>query len=634
MLVEFRLIFVLIAMLILPGWAALTVNDVWRQWTGLQRWIIAMGISVAFYPVFFYIARSVFPFLTLGPYKMGTLLFAFAVVIGWRMRRRWSEALAFDRLEWVTIGIFGMTLFTRFWIIRDHPYPAWSDSLHHTLLTQLTAVRGKLPVSLEPYFPIPLGQYHLGLYALSATVQWLAQVPAHTALLWTSQMLNGLCGVGVYLVLDRKVGRAGAIVGAAVVGLLSHQPALYVNWGRFTQISSQTILLIAWLVTWEAIALWRRPWQEYRIIVLWNTAGAGVLTGAVFLLHFRVAAFYIPLLIFGVAWELWKAREEHRIGHTLLGAVVIGTVALIVVTPVLWEALHIYVTSRLNPPAVAASEISQAARLYYEFPWRTVPYLVARPWLMILASLSAVFGLLRRNKLVIACLMWTSLLYLLGKAYTLGLSLVSVTNMGAVLIMLYLPIGLTVGSVVEESLALLGPYRREGGVRLITALVLIAGFVASHIRVTEIEPYRYFVTPEDIAAMDWIRENTPADALFAVNTYFWLPRAPHGTDAGYWIPYFTGRQTTAGVMLLSLGTLDYRNSIVRMSRAVEQLEVDNSSLAELQALGVDYLYIGRKGDFSGPGLDAARLNQAEDVTLLYQKDGVSIFQINPPDDRP
>ncbi|RLC85269.1 MAG: hypothetical protein DRI79_11600 [Chloroflexi bacterium] len=634
MLVEFRLIFVLIAMLILPGWAALTVNDVWRQWTGLQRWIIAMGISVAFYPVFFYIARSVFPFLTLGPYKMGTLLFAFAVVIGWRMRRRWSEALAFDRLEWVAIGIFGMTLFTRFWIIRDHPYPAWSDSLHHTLLTQLTAVRGKLPVSLEPYFPIPLGQYHLGLYALSATVQWLAQVPAHTALLWTSQMLNGLCGVGVYLVLDRKVGRAGAIVGAAVVGLLSHQPALYVNWGRFTQISSQTILLIAWLVTWEAIALWRRPWQEYRIIVLWNTAGAGVLTGAVFLLHFRVAAFYIPLLIFGVAWELWKAREEHRIGHTLLGAVVIGTVALIVVTPVLWEALHIYVTSRLNPPAVAASEISQAARLYYEFPWRTVPYLVARPWLMILASLSAVFGLLRRNKLVIACLMWTSLLYLLGKAYTLGLSLVSVTNMGAVLIMLYLPIGLTVGSVVEESLALLGPYRREGGVRLITALVLIAGFVASHIRVTEIEPYRYFVTPEDIAAMDWIRENTPADALFAVNTYFWLPRAPHGTDAGYWIPYFTGRQTTAGVMLLSLGTLDYRNSIVRMSRAVEQLEVDNSSLAELQALGVDYLYIGRKGDFSGPGLDAARLNQAEDVTLLYQKDGVSIFQINPPDDRP
>jgi len=630
MLAELRSILVLIAMLILPGWAALTINDTWRQWTGLQRWVVAAGISVAFYPVFFYAVRSTLPFLTLGPYKMSALLFAFAVVIGWRMRRRWSEVLTFDWLEWVAIGVFGMTLLTRFWIIRDHPYPAWSDSLHHTLLTRLTAVQGKLPVSLEPYFPLPLGQYHLGLYSLSATVQWLAQVPSHTALLWTSQMLNGLCGAGVYLVLDRKAGRVGAVVGAVVVGLLSHQPAFYVNWGRFAQISSQTILLIAWLVTWEAMALWRCPWREYKARILWNTICAAVLTGAVFLLHLRVAVFYIPLLIISAAWELWKARREHRIGPAVLGTIAVGTAALAVVTPVLWEALRIYMTSRLNPPALAASEISQAKRLYFEFPWRTVPYLVARPWLIALAGLGAVIGLLKRNKLVIACLLWIFVLYLFGKAYALGLPLASVTNMGAVLIMLYLPIGLVVGSGVEESLTLFGTYWREWGVRLVTALVLVAGFVGSHIRVTEIEPHRYFVTPEDIEAMDWIRENTPTDALFAVNTHFWLPRAPHGTDAGYWIPYFTGRRTTAGVMLLSLGTEEYKNHIIRMSRAVERLEVDNTALAELQALGVDYVYVGQKGDFSGSGLNVMRLVQAQNVNVLYQNGGVSILQIKPP----
>jgi hypothetical protein len=614
-------------MFILPGWAALTFDDIWRQWKGLQRWIAAMGLSIAFYPVFFYGIRSVFPFLTVGPYKMGTLLLAFAAVVGWRMRGHWKEQFIFDRLEWVAIGVFGMTLFTRFWIIRDHPYPAWSDSLHHTLLTQLTAVQGHLPFDMEPYFPVPLGQYHLGLYSLSATVQWLAQVPAHTALLWTAQMLNGLCGLGVYLVLDRKVGRVGAVVGAVVIGLLSHQPAWYVNWGRFTQIAGQTILLIAWLMTWEAITLWKRPWQRYKAKILWNTAMAAVLTGAVFLLHFRVAIFYVPLLAISVAWELWKAHRERHMGPVILGITTIGIAASIVVTPALWEAMRIYVPTTLNRVPTATSEVSQTIQRYYEFPWRTVPLLAARPWLIVLASISAVIGLLKRNKLVIVCLVWVLTLYLVGNAYLLGLPLLNVTNMGAILIMLYLPIGLVIGAAAEEALTLCGPRWRKRAVRLVVALILVAGFVASHIRVTEIEPYRYFITPEDIAAMDWIRENTPPDALFAVNTYFWLPRAPHGTDAGYWIPYFTGRQTTAGVMLLSLGTKDYRDGVVKMSQAAEQLEVDNTVLAELQALGVDYVYVGRKGDFSGPGLNVTQLAQAQNVSVLYQNGKVSILQI-------
>lgn len=632
---ELRLVIVLIAMLTLPGWALLTLNDSWRQWRGLQRWIVAVGISIACYPVLFYGIRSTLPFLTLGLYKMGALLLACAAVVGWRMRRHWKEQFSFDRLEWVAIGVFGVTLFTRFWIIRDHPYPAWSDSLHHALLTQLTSVQGKLPNSMEPYFPIPLGQYHLGLYSLSATAQGLAQVPAHTALLWTAQVLNGLCGLGVYLALDRKVGRVGAVVGAAVVGLLSHQPAFYVNWGRFTQLSSQAILLIAWLVTWEAIAMWKLPWQEHKVKILWHTVYAAVLTGAVCLLHFHVAVFYMPLLVMSVIWELWKARKWKRIAPVILGAIVIGTAALIIVTPALWSALRIYISTRLSPTSsdqsVTASEISETIRRYYEFPWSSVPYLAARTWLIVLSGFSIAVGLLKRSKLIIASLLWTLVLYLLGDAYILGLPLLNFTNLGAILIMLYLPIGLVVGSATEEALTLCGPRWHERTAWLVIALVLVAGLVASRVRVAEIEPYRYFVTPEDIAAMDWIKENTPPDVLFAVNTHFWLPRAPHGTDAGYWIPYFTGRQTTVGVMLLHLSGSDYQSRIVEMSRSVEQLEVDNKSLTELQAMGVDYVYIGRRGDFSGPGLNAAQLDQSESVRMLYQEDGVYILQIGSPD---
>jgi Mn2+/Fe2+ NRAMP family transporter len=163
MLETLRLLLTLTAMLLLPGWAVLAVSDEWRRWKGLQRWIVAVGISIAFYPVLFYGLRAVLPFLTLGPYKMGALLLACAAVVAWRMRGHWRELFAFERLEWVALAIFGMTLFTRFWIIRDHPYPAWSDSLQHALVTQLTAFQGQLPTTMEPYFPISLDQYHLGL---------------------------------------------------------------------------------------------------------------------------------------------------------------------------------------------------------------------------------------------------------------------------------------------------------------------------------------------------------------------------------------------------------------------------------------------------------------------------------------
>ncbi len=634
--VELRLIIVLIAMLTLPGWALLSLNDSWRRWRGLQRWILAVGISIACYPVLFYGIRAALPFLTVGPYKTGVLLLSCAAVIGWRMRGHWKEQFTFDRLEWVAIGVFGMTLFTRFWIIRDQPYPAWSDSLHHALLTQLTAVQGKLPTSLEPYFPIPLGQYHLGLYSLSATAQGLARVPAHTALLWTAQVLNGLCGLGVYLVLDRKVGRVGAVVGAAVVGLLSHQPAFYVNWGRFTQLSSQTILLIAWLVTWEAIATWKLSWPEHKAKILWHTVCAAVLSGAVFLLHFRVAAFYAPLVMMSVVWELWKARQEKRFAPAVWRTMAIGVAALFVVTPALWEAMHGYVSTSLSlansNQSITVREISETTQRYFEFPWSSMPYLVAHTWLMILGGLSIAVGLLRRSKLVIASLLWTLVLYSLGNAYLLGLPLLSFTNLGAVLIMLYLPLGLVVGAAMEEALMLCGPRWRKRSARLVIALVLIGGFGGSRIRVTDIEPHRYFVTPEDIAAMKWIEENTPPDALFAVNTYFWLPRAPHGTDAGYWIPYLTGRQMTAGVMLLSLGGNDYRSIVVEMSQAVEQLEVDNDALEKLQALGVDYVYVGQRGDFSSPGLVANQMGQAKNTEVVHQSGGVTILQLTSPEE--
>jgi hypothetical protein len=545
-------------------------------------------------------------------------------VIVWRMRDEWRAQIAFEPLEWAALALLGAILFTRLWIIRDHPFPAWSDSLHHTLLTRLTATRGQLPFTLEPYAPIPLDQYHLGLYALSAPVMWLAQVPAHTALLWTAQVLNGLCGLGVYFVLDRRVGRRGALVGAAVVGLLMHHPAWYVNWGRFTQIAAQTLVLIAWDVTWEMASAWRNEPKRY-----WAVGGAALLSAAVFLLHFRVAVLYAVLFAVGFGVEVWTFSKEQR-RRVLAGSVIIVALAVLLVVPTLWKAGSFYLESAAEMQAAAISpedrDAAQAA--YFSVSWNAVPSLVSRRWLLILAGLSAVIGLWRRESLVAIQLVWLAISVAIGFAYLLGVPWLAFTNMGMVLVGLYQPLSVIIGSAAEALMRLPAfAWLRAPAMVVLGVWICLAG---SHLRATGIEPSRYFVTPEDVTAMQWICENTSEDALFAVNTHFWLPKLPHGTDAGYWIPYFTGRRTSVGVMLSYLNPT-HSLEIVEMSRAVKEFERNSFDTTVLSDLGVEYIYIGQKGHFSEPGLNGMLLKSIPEITLVYEQGDVYIFAIQPQD---
>ena len=625
----FRLSLTLTALLLLPGWALLALSGLWRRWEGLQRWIVAVSLSIAFYPVLFYGLRFIFPQSTLGPYKMGAFLCLCAILFIWRMRHTWRQIVRFDHLEWIALGVFGMTLFIRFWVIRDQPYPAWSDSLHHTLLTQLTAVQGHLPMTLEPYFPVPLQQYHLGLYALSGTVQWLARVPAHTALLWTAQAMNGLCGIGTYFVLDRKVGRIGAIVGAAMVGLFAHHPAFYVNWGRFTQVAGQVLLLPAWLVAWEAM----RASQNMRKEARWLIGFAALLAGGMFLLHFRVAIFYALLLGPLLLWEVWRAYKAQGSGRVLLAIVLIGSVTLLVITPAVWSAGQTYLQAASNQKDIQP-EYRTALQRFYDFPLESWPDLMARPWLLVVVAISFMLGMfVRHNKFVGLVLLWTLCLFLLGYAYVLDIPFLNVTNFGAVAIMLYLPFGLVVGAF-SDALWRYANIRWMAPMTAFKPFILVAFsllcFISSHVRVTELEPFRYFVTQDDVAAMHWIEQYTPSDALFAVNTEMWLSEMPHGTDAGYWIPYFTNRSTTAGVMLSYLNPAHFLE-VAEMSRAVKDLEQDPAGIIALRALGVDYIYVGQKGHFSGPGLNVTQLKALAGITLVYEQGGVFIFAIQPQD---
>jgi hypothetical protein len=299
----------------------------------------------------------------------------------------------------------------------------------------------------------------------------------------------------------------------------------------------------------------------------------------------------------------------------------------------LWNALRAYVEYTLSlqsPERRLGMEESAAA--YFPYTWDWITQVGIRLWLLTLAFACGLLGAIRRNRIMITMLLWIVSLWLIGTAYVLNIPLLRFTNMTAVLLALYLPVSVLVGAGAEELRRLLRLAWRTRASYGLLAIFLAGGAYSGWARAIEILPYLHFVRAADIPAMKWIQANTSAEARFAVNTLYASPDSLYGTDAGYWIPYFTDRRTTAGTMLFALGDASFRAQVAGMSQVVKQLEQDNAALADLRRLGVSYIYVGKAGNFSGPGLNAVRLRQAAGVSVVYQSDGVTILKIDPLND--
>lgn len=629
---ELGTLIVALAAIFLPGSALLAMSGGWRRWTGLQQVLAATGLGVAFYPILFYALRALLPQVRLGRWSLAGLLLLALMITLWGM---WKQRLFLSRpgrLEWVALAILGLTLASRFWFAHDYPFPAWSDSLHHVLLTDLTAAAGRLPDSLEPYFPNTLELYHLGLYALSGTVQLLSGAPAHTALLWTAQVLNGLCGIGIYLILDRHVGRAGAVVGLAVAGLFSAHPALWANWGRFTQLASVVMLPVAWAFFLDLALPDDEDTNRAKTtrLRIWLAIFAAAGGAAVFLFHFRVGIFYILLLGVTVLLILVKFHRRARVLPAFRALLVTGLGMALLILPALWAAVDAYLSTRAAPSgSLTAAQRDQYLNNYFIFPLSSIPYLVAPIWLLLVGGAAGLVGLISRNLLILASLLWSLLLIVVGNLYLLNVPALNFTNLGAILIMLYIPLSLMIGAALEEVLQRLPRPRLGQATAALMIVVLGAGLWAGWQRAKTVELYRHFVTDADVAAMAWIDENIPPEAIFAINTYDWLPQSIHGTDAGYWIPYFTGRGIVTTAMLGDGLTKEYRQLALARSEAAGDLESDLGALDTLRDLGVGFIYIGARGDFSGPGLQLDFLTQSDEVEVLFNQGGVAVLRILP-----
>lgn len=63
------------------------------------------------------------PAVALGRAEVAGGLVVTALLVAWRWRREWRARLKFTGLEWLALVVLVATFVTRFWVIRDWPYP-------------------------------------------------------------------------------------------------------------------------------------------------------------------------------------------------------------------------------------------------------------------------------------------------------------------------------------------------------------------------------------------------------------------------------------------------------------------------------------------------------------------------------
>jgi hypothetical protein len=323
-----------------------------------------------------------------------------------------------------------------------------------------------------------------------------------------------------------------------------------------------------------------------------------------------------------VAELIIAVKEKKRFWLTLVAGMIIAVISLGLILPALIPAFETYYELR---SAATVENVNGLENIFY-FSWEGVYAQTGKPWFLWLALISLVVGLIKKpREFTLVVMSWVVLLLVEGFSYLLNIPLLAFTNLSAILIMLYLPIGLLVGVMAQSLVGWVPRPLKIVGELIMLTVILAVGIWGATLRVKQIEPFRQLMTVDDEKAMVWIKENTPEDAVFAVNLEPWIPNIAIGTDGGYWIMYYTGRKTTAGTMLSGFGT--ELNLQKEQAEASLPLYNETRSVETLCKLGIKYIYIGGKSAVNGKSFDADALLALPGVENLFQSGSATVLGI-------
>lgn len=612
--------------LLAPGWL------VWR-WLGRPLGTRRLVNAVAL--VSLWVALSISGLTVLGalwsfgplrlPSEVTTLILRLATVIlaavgivalarwaaGGSARRRWRT----PRRRWLRDGSIALAIVasaivaTRVGALVGLGGAPGVDSTSVTDFARAIQQRGALLDVSPTAIANRADFYHLGLAGLVALVSGIAGGPLDWSFLAVGQALQVSALFGLVLLVRQWGGSAWAAAAALfVAGLVMPLPGFVLAWSRFTQVAGLAILPALF-----AVAAWTLASPQPARFA----ATLALLGGGLALTHYRAFAFALSaapaLLLFPPPRLPVRWRSVGVALLAMLAAAVILAPWLVGVIATFWI------------PAIAEGPAGPQ-----EFQAWTLQH-DGTDW--VLAALCFASGaalLLGRQPTILRALLpigWgAAVLALFTWFGVAGLQLGLAVNPLSAAIVYYLPVGLWAAWCVSA----LGALRPGGAFLAPAATLAVLGFALLTMNRASTLGARLgdllLYDDADRRALEWLARELPPEARIANNGEPWAYSLYVGVDGGYWIRIVTGRESLVPPLSYSFRPADeVRARNAAIEETIRLADRPNDLVGFLRRTGWTHLYLGKRGGMIDPRAIAGQ----PDVRLIYQRDGVTIWELGP-----
>lgn len=516
---------------------------------------------------------------------------------------------------WLGLLFFAAVITFRLYQSRNLLLPNWVDSQHHYLIIRTILEQRGLPETLSPYLEMPF-YYHYGFHSAAALFTAVSRLPIGDAIILLGQVLNAAIGLSVYalgksLFKDWRPAAAAALL----VSFVTRMPAYYLSWGRYTLITGIILLPLAIGLALDNLT---KPQQKRGFVSL------ALLIAGVLLSHYFTAvllALFLAILAFAYLIPRWSTPLTAVIDFSsILGGTSLGTAIALpwLLRVARYSSAGTGISSNL--PESLSGLFTETGQ--YDYITNLLGP-ISNHVLIPVALVGLILALVLR-KSNSAFGIWSLFLGLATLPNTLTLRPFRPDHFA---IILYLPITLWTGWLFWWFGELLArKFKRNW---LSTGLVgfLVAGWIAWSVplNLDIVNSRTVLVDQNDMDALAWIEENTPADARFFINTTHWLSGTYRGVDGGGWILPYTGRWTI--VPTIFYGFSPDKDDVQELcgwgERASQITSCSEDFWVLVEEADLNWVYIKE-----GVGaLQPAGLAGCEEIEEVYANPRIKIYQI-------
>jgi len=607
-------IFLAFAVLLLPGLA-------WWAWLGKrdQDPLISLTHIVS-------ISLSLIAIMAEGAFLLGVgfstasiitlvVLFASLAAAGLVKNKINLPAMYHPHL-WVGFALFALTIALRLYQARELLLPNWVDSQHHYLIVRVILENKGLPENLSPHLATPF-YYHYGFHAVTALFTAVSRLEIGQAMLILGQVLNAVISLSVYT-LAKTIWKKWqpATIAALLVSFVTRMPAYYLSWGRYTLTAGMLLLPVAIAL---CNSLQEKTKKSFAIPTL------TILVAGVLLTHYLAGLVLgIFILIFSLFTLLSRPQKFGKAFADLWPIITASLAGLLLALPWLMRLFQFSISRKeinLVLPVTTQALFKTADRWVYV--WKLLGPL-SNTMLLGLAVLGLIIALVRRRNLTFA--IWSFALILLTLPWAARLTPFREDHFA---IILFLPITIWAGWLVWQSGCWLGKRLDRVWPAAAVSAVLVAMFIvwAYPLSSDIVNPVTVMVTQEDIEALDWVKENTPPNARFYINTAYWLNNTYRGVDGGGWLLPYTGRWAIVPTVFYGYASdTDQVNQIRSYGERANAISTCTEDFYKLlEEANLSWVYL--KQDVGA--LQPQSLEGCPGIQEAYKNSKVTIYQITP-----